>query len=113
MQKTTLQQALRIASVEDIPLGEGRCVTVRGERIALFRLENGECLAVAHRCPHREGPLADGIVAGETVTCPLHNWKVHLRTGEVLGEDRWVKTYPVRVEAGSVYLLVEGRPETP
>lgn len=97
------QSWIRIAHVEDIPLREGRAVEIEGREIAIFNL-GGRFLAIGNRCPHRGGPLADGIVSGGTVVCPLHAWKVHLEAGSVVKpqERACVATYPVRADNGIV-----------
>ena len=95
---------IRITYAEDVPLREGRAVQVGGEEIAIFNLGD-RFLAVANRCPHRGGPLADGILSGETVVCPLHAWKVCLHTGEVKRpqeQDACARTFPVKVIDGIV-----------
>jgi NNP family nitrate/nitrite transporter-like MFS transporter len=73
---------VRITSCDNIPAREGRAAIVGGREIAIFNIGGG-FLAVDNRCPHRGGPLADGIVAGSTVVCPLHAWKIDLHTGSV------------------------------
>ncbi|MBO0910361.1 MAG: nitrite reductase small subunit NirD [Acidobacteria bacterium] len=95
---------VRIARADDIPLREGRAVEVRGREIAIFNLGN-RFLSVANRCPHRSGPLADGMVSGASVVCPLHAWTFSLETGEgqaapSLGSC--VQTFSTRVEDGIV-----------
>lgn len=86
-----------VCSIGDIPLREGRRVSWEGGEAALFNV-GGEFLAVENRCPHRAGPLADGIVSGKSVFCPLHNWKIDLATGQVTaGGEGSVKTCPVKV----------------
>ena len=95
---------IRITRAENIPLREGRAVKVGEEEIAIFNLGD-RYLAVGNRCPHRGGPLADGIVAGQTVVCPLHAWKVCLTSGEVKGPGEptsCTKSYPVEVVNGIV-----------
>lgn len=90
---------LRITDCRNIPPREGRGVTVAGREIAVFNLGD-RFLAVDNRCPHRGGPLADGIVAGDAVVCPLHAWKVSLATGQVerpSGANACVRAYPTRV----------------
>lgn len=94
---------IRITHAENIPLREGRAVAIEGgEEIAIFNL--GSCfVAVANTCPHRGGPLADGIVAGNTVVCPLHGWKVCLDSGDVTrpaDQRACVSTYPVKIVDG-------------
>lgn len=70
----------------DVPLWEGRRVTVDGRRVAIFRTEDG-LHAVSADCPHADGPLQDGLVADGCVTCPLHGWRFDLRDGERIGAD--------------------------
>jgi nitrite reductase (NADH) small subunit len=93
---------IRVASIDAIPVREGRVVTLAEREIAIFNLGD-RFLAVANRCPHKQGPLADGIVSGETVVCPLHAWRVNLSTGQVerpAGQSACVERYAVRVEDG-------------
>jgi nitrite reductase (NADH) small subunit len=97
---------VRIAQAKDIPLREGRSVQIAGHEIAIFNLGD-RFLAVENRCPHRAGPLADGIVSGRTVVCPLHAWKVDLETGRVTNrpeEIPCVKSFPAAVRDGVVML---------
>jgi nitrite reductase (NADH) small subunit len=85
--------------VELIPAGEGRTVRVAGEEIAIFRTRPGELFAVQARCPHKGGPLADGIVGGTRVVCPLHAFPFELSTGESLRSGcPALRTYPVFVD---------------
>ncbi len=87
---------------EFIPPGEGRVYAVAGRAIAVFRQRDGRIFATDNRCPHRGGPLADGIVGGGTVNCPLHAWRFDLHTGRCLGEDVALQTYPARVVDGHI-----------
>jgi nitrite reductase (NADH) small subunit len=81
--------------------------------VALFNL-GSEYVAVDNRCPHRQGPLADGIVAGKAVFCPLHAWKVSLETGQVVsGGQGGVKTYPVKVVDQQVYIAFDSGAPAP
>jgi nitrite reductase (NADH) small subunit len=99
---------VRITSVDSVPLREGRAIQIAGHEIAVFHLGN-RFLAVENRCPHRGGPLADGIVSGGNVVCPLHAWKVDLTSGEVTNQPaplQCVKTFPVRVENNVVSLEI-------
>lgn len=89
--------------VTDIPENEGVAVRVGGAEVAVFRCPGG-IRAVANRCPHAGGPLADGIVAGDTVTCPLHGRRVDLRSGSVDDCDDVVPVYSVEVVDGDVVL---------
>lgn len=92
------QNWIPIAPVSAFPPREGREVRLAERDLAIFNL-GGRFLAVAARCPHQGGPLADGILAGETVVCPLHSWKVCLRSGAVRAPvpASCVPTYPTRV----------------
>lgn len=97
---------IRIAYCRDIPVREGRAVKIGGREIAIFNLGD-RFLAVENRCPHRGGPLADGIVSGSLVVCPLHAWKMSLETGEGVSgasASSCVETFRTRVE-GEVVLL--------
>jgi nitrite reductase (NADH) small subunit len=90
----------RIALCDDIPLREGRAVRVGTREIAIFNLGD-RFLAVENRCPHKGGPLADGIVSGASVVCPLHAWKFSLETGEGVtsaSASSCVETFRTRVE---------------
>ena len=98
---------LRVAPVGAIPEKEGRRVQHGDQVVALFNLGKEYC-AVENQCPHKGGPLADGIVAGKNVFCPLHNWKISLENGCALsGGAGQVKTFPVKVEGNEIYLAFE------
>ena len=99
---------VRVTTLDNIPLREGRAVTIADRQIAIFNLGD-RFLATENRCPHRGGPLCDGIVTGPSVVCPLHTWKVRLDTGAVdrpSGRTECVRTYPTRVEDGVVLVQV-------
>jgi nitrite reductase (NADH) small subunit len=96
----------RVALCRDIPLREGRAVKVGNHDIAIFNLGD-RFLALDNRCPHKGGPLADGIVAGAAVACPLHAWKISLETGKGLNSastSSCVETFRTRVEHGVIFL---------
>lgn len=97
---------VEVCRIDDIPaLGARVLERVGGDNIALFRTASGNVFALRDRCPHKGGPLSQGIVAGETVTCPLHSWNLSLESGEARAPDMGcVATYPVRVEDGVVWL---------
>ncbi|MBF9060782.1 nitrite reductase small subunit NirD [Rhodobacterales bacterium HKCCSP123] len=95
-----------IGSLEDVPLRGARLVRTRAGCIAVFRTAEAEVFAASNACPHKGGPLAEGIVHGTRVTCPLHNWVFDLETGAAVGEDARIATYPVRVEGGRI--LIDG-----
>lgn len=90
-----------IGSVEDIPVGEGRAFAVDGEQVAVFRLRDGSVRALGAVCPHKGGPLADGLADNGVVVCPLHGYTYDLATGrEVSAEGKPVCTYDVTVSDG-------------
>ena len=108
-----------ITRADNIPPREGRAVSLAGREIAIFNLgastplgEGDQFLAVDNQCPHKAGPLADGIVTGTSVVCPLHTWKISLLDGRVErpsgSSEHGVTAYPTRVEDG---VVVVGLPD--
>lgn len=94
-----------MGALEDIPLNGARRVKAAGRDIGLFRTEEDAVFALDNRCPHKGGPLSEGIVHGRSVTCPLHNWVISLETGEAQGADHGcTPSVPVKVESGRVLL---------
>jgi len=95
----------KIASDGDIPPREGRAVRIGDTEIAVFNL-NGRYLTIENACPHRGGPLCDGIVSGTTVVCPLHGRHFDLESGMAVRADEpsCVATFPTRVEDGVIYV---------
>ena len=107
MSPTSVRKWYRVTDAGSIPLKEGRRVFCDEHEIALFNLGE-EYLAIDNRCPHKQGPLADGLVAGKAVFCPLHNWKIGLENGCALaGGKGQVKTYPVKLMNGRIYIAFE------
>ena len=107
---------LDIGPVGQISPGNARTMPVLGgpngekREIAIFHTLDNRFYALVNACPHKAGPLSQGIVHGNVVTCPLHAWQISLRTGEALGggdEERGacVPTIPLKVDAGRIYLL--------
>ncbi len=88
-----------------IPKGEGRVFSVRGKEIAVFHTRSGEVYAVQAECPHKNGPLADGLVGGTVVMCPFHSRKFDLKTGGGLMADCDIQTYPIRLTADGMMWL--------
>lgn len=94
-----------IAALDDIPAQGARVVRTPRGCVAIFRTATDEVFALDDRCPHKGGPLSEGIVHGASVTCPLHNWVFDMATGRAQGADEGrVATYPVRVEGGRILL---------
>lgn len=96
---------ITLGPVGDIPAGEGRVYSVNGENIAVFHTRGGGVYAVQAQCPHRGGPLADGLVGGTTLICPLHSWKFDLTTGAALFGDCGLKTFSVSVDSANQIVL--------
>jgi nitrite reductase (NADH) small subunit len=94
-----------IVALEDIPQLGSRVIATDTMKIAVFRTASDEVFAMKDECPHKQGPLSQGIVHGTSVTCPLHNWKIDLASGKALGPDEGcTNVYPARVENGTVYI---------
>ncbi len=96
-----------VGAVSDIPRRGARRVPSPHGDIAIFRTGEDALFALMDRCPHKGGPLSQGIVHGRAVACPLHNWSIDLATGEPLGADRGKgcsPTVPLRIEDGRILL---------
>ncbi|WP_078549947.1 nitrite reductase small subunit NirD [Litchfieldia alkalitelluris] len=100
----TYVEAIKIS---DLPIGAGQVVQLENESIAIFKCSNGEIYAIENKSPHpKGGTIAEGLVSGEYVFCPLYNWKVSLQSGEVQAPDHGkVRTFPTKVLDGIVYLV--------
>jgi len=94
---------IRACRVEDVPMGEGRAITLGGRRLALFRTATG-WYAVDNACPHAGGPLADGIAADCSVICPLHERRFDLATGEPLSGGPCAVSHAVEVRGSDVWV---------
>ena len=101
-----------VCRVADIPvLGARRVAREQGLPVAVFRNAGDRVFALLDRCPHKGGPLSQGIVHGASVTCPLHNWVISLETGKAEGADvGCVRTIPIKVENGALFIAA-GRSE--
>jgi len=94
-----------IAALDDIPRLGARVIKTATQDIAVFRTADDRVFALKDECPHRKGPLSQGIVHDTTVTCPLHNWKIDLASGNAKAPDQGcTRSYPVKVEDGRVHL---------
>lgn len=105
-----MSRLIDICALDDIPrLGARRLKRADGSEIAVFRTQTDEVFALLDRCPHRGGPLSQGIVFGNRVACPLHNWSIDLGTGCAVAPDQGhTQRFEVRVEQGRVFLDLEG-----
>ena len=93
-----------VAEVAEIPEGQGRVIEVQGRTIALFQ-SGGKFFALDNTCPHRGGPLGDGMLMGTAVTCPWHGWQFDCATGKSTRNPTvGVAVHPTSVEGGTVYV---------
>jgi nitrite reductase (NADH) small subunit len=95
-----------IGHIDEVPLRGARLIKTHMGCIAVFRTGEAEVFAASNTCPHKGGPLSEGIVHGQSVTCPLHNWVFDLNTGQAQTEEGRIATYPLRLEAGRI--LIDG-----
>ncbi len=96
---------LEIGRIEDIPRQAARLVKTDMGCIAIFRTFDDKIFALDDKCPHKGGPISNGIQHGDMVTCPLHNWVFDLNTGQAQGADSGViRTYPVEVREGVILI---------
>ena len=94
-----------IAALDDIPKRGARVVKTSHGCVAIFRTYDDRVYAIDDACPHKKGPLSEGIVHGTKVTCPLHNWVIDLQTGLAQGADKGgVATYEISVNDGRIML---------
>ena len=97
---------MRICNLEEVPVGLGRAFAVGGRTIALFRTRANKVFAFDNRCPHKGGPLSEGMLAGESVVCPLHAFRFDMHNGQC---DQpgvcTLKTYPIELRGNDIYLL--------
>jgi nitrite reductase [NAD(P)H] small subunit len=101
---------IEIGSLSDIPQRGARCVDTPEGKIAVFRTAEDRVFAIDDHCPHKGGPLSQGIVHGAAVTCPLHNWVISLETGKALGADEGaVRTIPIKIDGGKLFIALKAR----
>jgi len=96
-----------LGSLDRIPAGQGLSYVVCGHEIAVFRQRDDHVFATQNRCPHKQGSLAEGILGGGKIICPLHSFKYDLCNGKGIDNDHCLKTFPVRVEQGEILLSLE------
>jgi nitrite reductase (NADH) small subunit len=103
---------IAIGSISEIPLRGARCINTPSGKIAVFRTGDDRVFAIDDHCPHKSGPLSQGIVHGVSVTCPLHNWLISLETGKALGADQGcVRTIPVKREGDTILISLDAQAE--
>jgi nitrite reductase (NADH) small subunit len=95
----------KVCKVADIKPKTSQKITAGELTLALFHLTDGRFMTIEDRCPHQDGPLSDGIITGSIVTCPLHNWRINLISGETLPPDcECIKTYKTKIERDEVWV---------
>lgn len=99
-------RTVNLGSVEKVPKGQGFCFIVAGQEIAVFRQRDGKIFATQNRCPHKQGPLSEGIIGAGKVICPLHSHKFDLCTGEGPEPKECLRVYPVREEKGDLLISI-------
>ncbi len=98
---------INVGALEEIPARGARTIKTALGDIAIFRTGEDEVFALRDECPHKQGPLSQGIVHGNSVTCPLHNWVISLASGEAQGLDHGcTPRFAVKLEAGRVFLAL-------
>lgn len=96
---------IEVGVMSDIPKLGARVVETAKGNIAVFRNAEDEIFALRDKCPHKGGPLSQGIVHGKKVACPLHDWKIHLDSGEAVAPDEGcAASYPVKLEGQTIFL---------
>ena len=96
---------IEVGLLVEIPQQGSRVVKTDDFNIAVFRTVNDEVFAIKDACPHKQGPLSQGIVHGNKVTCPLHNWTISLESGEALGPDEGcTNVFTAKIDNGMVLL---------
>lgn len=96
---------IEVVELTKIPVLGSRLIKTKDLSIAVFRASDDRVFAIRDACPHKGGPLSQGIMHGTTVTCPLHSWKIDLAKGEALAPDQGcTNVFPVKVVDGKVYL---------
>ena len=109
--KSLGSQWIDIGALDQIPLRGSRVVKTSAGCIAVFRTAADTAFAIDDKCPHKGGPLSQGIVHDTAVTCPLHNWVISLETGQAQGADKGaVRTFPLKVEGGRLLLDIAQMP---
>lgn len=96
-----------IGKLDNIPMRGARCVKHGDKTIAIFRTSGDEIFALEDKCPHKNGPLSQGIIHDNCVTCPLHNWVISLKTGQAQGADTGqTQSFPVCVDGEDIFLKI-------
>jgi nitrite reductase/ring-hydroxylating ferredoxin subunit len=96
---------VKVATVDEVPAGQGKVIEVNGMGIAIFNAGGGKFFASGSVCPHEDGPLGEGVLEGDTVICPSHGFDFDLKCGDCLVDPELkVTVYPVKVEGSDIYV---------
>lgn len=108
--ETESEQWVEVGTIEDIPRLGSRVVSSSDGDIAIFRTEDDAIFAVRDQCPHKGGPLSQGIVHGHKVACPLHNWNIHLESGSAVAPDEgFAACFSTRLEGNKIFLCLSAQ----
>jgi nitrite reductase (NADH) small subunit len=103
----TLRRVL-VGKYSEVPKRLGKTVIIDEQEVAVFKLSSGKVKAIENRCPHKGGVLAEGIVSGEHVFCPMHDWKISVVDGQVQAPDEGcVQTFEVEIKDDCVYVVLK------
>jgi len=104
------QQWVEVGTVEEIPRLGARVIKTEQGDIGIFRTADDEIFALRDQCPHKGGPLSQGIVHGKKVTCPLHNWNINLDSGEAVAPDEGcAASYPIKLDGMKIFLSLQAK----
>jgi len=102
-----MQNEFLVGALSQIPVGEGRNYEVNGTTVAVFHTRSGAVYATQASCPHKQAPLADGMIGGLTLMCPFHSWQFNMMTGESILGECGITTYPARSnESGEIFVTI-------
>jgi nitrite reductase (NADH) small subunit len=104
MAETNATPTISLGSVSRIPLGQGRCYAVGSAEVAIFRQRDGRLFAIQNRCPHRQGPLSEGVIGSGQVICPLHGHKFNLKSGAGSEPAECVEVHAIMILDGEIRL---------
>ena len=104
MADTYVTPTINLGAIATIPPGQGRCYVIGTEEVAVFRQRDGKIFATQNRCPHRQGPLSEGVIGGGHVICPLHAHRFNLKDGAGAEPGECVKVYAVEERKGEILL---------
>ncbi len=99
--------SINLGSIDRIPVGQGRCYVVGSDEIAVFRQRDGRIFATQNRCPHRQGPLSEGVLGSGRIICPMHSHQFSLETGSGSEPSECMRVFSVQEVAGNILLSMK------